>query len=220
MKTKQLLIAGLLGFGAWWYWKKSQSNESYFVDITDTLTNDLTDFGGFAVGKINDALTGTFMFTLSKAKNVNASMLQNSNVKAFLLMIRKGEGTLGANGYKMLFGGQLFASYADHPRIIVKKSGYTSSAAGAYQFLSKTWDETANVMGLTDFSPLNQDLGALGRIAIRGALDDVLAGRFELAVKKCAKEWASLPFSPYGQPTQTIAAARDFYKNNGGVEVA
>lgn len=220
MKTKQLLIAGLLGFGAWWYWKKSQSTENYFVDITDTIANDLTDFSGYAVGKIDDALTGTFMFTLSKAKNVNTSMLQNSNVKAFLLMIRKGEGTLGVNGYKMLFGGQLFNSFADHPRIIVKKSGYSSSAAGAYQFLSKTWDETAKVMGLADFSPINQDLGALGRIAIRGALDDVLAGRFELAVKKCAKEWASLPFSPYGQPTQTMTDARDFYKNNGGVEVA
>ena len=220
MNNKQLIVVGLLGFGAWWYWKKSQSNESYFVDITDTLSNDLTDFGGYAVGKINDALTGSFMFTLSKAKTVNAAMLQNSNIKAFLLMIRKGEGTLGPNGYKMLFGGQLFNSYVDHPRVIVKKSGYSSSAAGAYQFLSKTWDETAKVMGLVDFSPSNQDLGALGRIAIRGALDDVIAGRFELAVKKCANEWASLPFSKYGQPTQSITAARDFYKTNGGVEVA
>jgi len=36
----------------------------------------------------------------------------------------------------------------------------------------------------------------------------VKAGRFDAAVAKCAKEWASLPGSPYGQPVKTLDQAR------------
>jgi len=75
-------------------------------------------------------------------------------------------------------------------------------------------------MGLKDFSPASQDLAALGRIAARGALDDVLAGRFTLAISKINKEWASLPNSPYGQPTQTLTGALAVYQSNGGTMTA
>jgi len=143
-------------------------------------------------------------------------MLLIPNVKAMLAVIRKGEGTSDKNGYRRIFGGQLFNSFADHPRITVKKGGYTSSAAGAYQFLISTWDETRAKMGLRDFSPAAQDLAALGRIAARGALDDVIAGRFEAAIKKLNKEWASLPLSPYGQPVQTMQGAKNIYLANNG----
>ena len=71
-------------------------------------------------------------------------------------------------------------------------------------------------MGLRDFSPASQDLFAVGRIAARGALDDVLAGRFEKAIKKVANEWASMPFSPYGQPTISLSKAEGIYTDNGG----
>ena len=110
-------------------------------------------------------------------------------------------------------------SYADHPRITVNKSGYSSSAAGAYQFIISSWDETKTIMGLKDFSPANQDLAAVGRIMARGALDDVKAGRFEAALKKCAREWASLPGSPYGQPVISLETARSVYLSyNGGIQ--
>ena len=42
--------------------------------------------------------------------------MQNSNLQAFLAMIRQAEGTAGRDGYSMLFGGSLFDSFADHPR--------------------------------------------------------------------------------------------------------
>ena len=54
-------------------------------------------------------------------------------------------------------------------------------------------------------------------IGRRRALEDVRAGRFDAAVAKCAREWASLPGSPYGQPVKTIAQVRPVYENNGGV---
>jgi len=149
------------------------------------------------------------------------SALADSNVRAFLVMIRAGEGTSDEAGYRRHFGGKLFDSFADHPRIAITaglgKNKYTSTAAGAYQFLSRTWDECAKALKLPDFSPASQDLAAVFLIDRRKALDDVLAGRFDQAVAKCAREWASLPGSPYGQPVKTIEQARETYRIAGGV---
>ncbi len=142
------------------------------------------------------------------------------NVQAFLRVIRAGEGTAGADGYRTMFGGGLFESYADHPRVAVtaKLGGrlLTSTAAGAYQFLSRTWDEAAAALSLQDFSPASQDAAAVFLIRRRGALADVRAGRFDAAVSKLGREWASLPGSPYGQPTRTIEQARAVYESEGG----
>jgi len=147
--------------------------------------------------------------------------LASTNVRAFLVMIRHGEGTSDEDGYRRMFGGKLFDSFADHPRQVrtyaLKKGGtLTSSAAGAYQFLTRTWDGLVRQWGFEDFSPHNQDLGAIALILGRKALDDVIAGRFDAAVAKCNKEWASLPGSPYGQPTTTLAKAREIYEQAGG----
>ena len=146
--------------------------------------------------------------------------LDNPNVRAFLRMLRHGEGTAGEDGYRVMFGGGLFDSFADHPRkLITRKLGgtpITSTASGAYQFLSRTWDGLVKQYGFADFSPKNQDLGAVALIKGRKALDDVIAGRFEDAVRKCNREWASLPGSPYGQPVVTMARARQEYEAHGG----
>lgn len=147
-------------------------------------------------------------------------MTFSANLRAFLHMIRVGEGTADPDGYRRHFGGSLFDSFADHPRKVITagmgKKKYSSSAAGAYQFLTATWDECRAALGLPDFSPESQDKAAVYLIKRRGALEDVEAGRFEQAVKKCAKEWASLPGSPYGQPTKTMAQALATYKQAGG----
>ncbi len=151
-----------------------------------------------------------------------AEALENQNVKAFLATIRNGEGTSGPDGYRKLFGGKLFDGFVDHPRspqtYKLKGKPLTSTAAGAYQFLSRTWDGLVKKYRFPDFSPQSQDEGAIGLIIGRGALDDVVAGRFVSAVRKCNKEWASLPESPYGQPTVTMAVARAFYLAAGGTD--
>ena len=43
------------------------------------------------------------------------------------------------------------------------------------------------------------------------------AGRIEAAIAKCNREWASLPGSPYGQPTRTMAQALATYDAAGGM---
>ncbi|TMU72518.1 muramidase [Hydrogenophaga intermedia] len=135
-------------------------------------------------------------------------------------MIRRGEGTAGEDGYRTLFGGGLFTSFADHPRQRITRmlggKPITSTAAGAGQFLASTWDETARIMGLTDFTPASQDRAIVGRIAARGALDDAKAGRVDLALQKIAREWASMPGSPYGQPVISLATARGVFASAGG----
>ena len=177
----------------------------------------LSDAGGGLVDSVSD---GVAMLRLSLMRGLDPALLKNSNLKAFLKVIRTGEGTADAGGYNRLFGGGSFASFADHPRQVVCKTyaggRLCSSAAGAYQAIASTWDETKRIMGLADFSPGNQDLFALGRIAARGALDDVLAGRFESALSKVAREWASMPGSPYGQPTITLSKANAIYTAAGG----
>lgn len=138
--------------------------------------------------------------------------MQYPNVQAFLMLIRTGEGTANGNGYRTLYGGALFSDLSQHPDRAVTAGGITSTAAGAYQFLYKTWQG----LGLPDFSPANQDLGAVMLIKRRGALADVLAGRLDQAIAKCNKEWASLPGSPYGQPTLTLSRAYEKFAQWGG----
>ena len=139
-----------------------------------------------------------------------------ANVRAFLDMIAFAEGTAGPNGYRTLFGGQLFDSYAAHPRIFVPFRNTTSSAAGRYQMLARTWDTLAARLGLSDFSPDNQDAAAIELIRERGALNDVRAGRFELAVSKVRKIWASLPGAGYSQPEKNINTLVAAYLRAGG----
>lgn len=146
--------------------------------------------------------------------------LGNANLQAFLRMIRYAEGTASANGYRTLFGGRLFEGYEDHPRIAVTATiggkPVTSTAAGAYQILSRTWDDIKRAAGVSDFAPASQDRAAAALIRRRGALADVYAGRFSEAVRKCAREWASLPGSPYGQPRKTMDQVTAAYTGAGG----
>lgn len=178
--------------------------------------------GGFGwdafAGLDFSAVGGVFDTVQSEVSNMVSSVdsaLQDRNVQAFLTLIRTGEGTADVLGYSRLFGGKQFQGWADHPRVKVPFGNTYSTAAGAYQILSRTWDEIARQYSLPDFSPQSQDRAAVGLIKRRGALGDVLAGRFSVAIEKCAKEWASLPGSPYGQPTLTLAKAAQVIESQG-----
>lgn len=152
--------------------------------------------------------------------------LDNPNLHAFLAVIRAGEGTAGVNGYRTLFGGELFGSYIDHPniRFYEKKDEFIrngrkdfTTAAGAYQITFSTWKVAKAALNLPDFSPASQDAAAAWLIRRRGALRDACAGRLFTAISKCNREWASLPGSPYGQPTISNARAHRIYTAAGGV---
>lgn len=143
--------------------------------------------------------------------------LAHPNVQAFLAVIREGETNQTDTAYRMMFGGELFdAPPWQHPRRAITRNGITSTAAGAPQFLAKTWDGLVAQYGFEDFSPAMQDLGAIALIAGRKALDAVKGGRLDEALRLCAREWASLPGSPYGQPTLSKAKALAIFQQYGG----
>jgi muramidase (phage lysozyme) len=233
VKLYVLAAAGLIAWGAYTASRRMLDDGGDVIadeggqEVADSGSEWAPDDG--LIADAGDALTGAattareFIDTvsgglvkISAMRDIDSAVMNHPNVLAMLRVIRTGEGTADQDGYRRIFGGQLFQSFSDHPRITVSKGGYTSSAAGAYQFLASTWDETRNTMGLRDFSPSSQDIAAVGRIAARGALPDLIAGRFSRAVRKIAGEWASLPGSPYGQPTISETRARAVYASAGG----
>jgi len=149
----------------------------------------------------------------------------NDNLRAFLWAIRECEGTAADDGYQALFvypaPGRTFSSFADHPR---KKFSFNqtdgqqnwTTAAGAYQFIARTWDRLKAKLDLPDFSPESQDQAAAELIAEAGAMPDVKNGNLRAAIDKCAGVWASLPSSKYPQPTRTYAFAENAYLQSGG----
>lgn len=130
----------------------------------------------------------------------------SDNARRWLQTIRYAEGTAGPNGYSTTFGYQSFDPSKGHPRRVVRSGGYASDAAGAYQFLSTTWDAAARGAGVNPavMTPENQDRAALYLMRQRGVDPDQPISPDSVA--KLAPEWASLPTkagrSYYGQPVR------------------
>lgn len=136
------------------------------------------------------------------------------------------------NSYTQKFEGQVNKAYQwkDHPRLAIVAnitSGVTgqsravpSTAAGAYQFLSSTWDSCARALELKDFTEASQDKAAIYLLKNVGALDNVKKGEFTKAIAKTKRIWASLPGSPYDQNPKSFNVALQYYKQGGGTFVA
>ncbi|MFW1943481.1 glycoside hydrolase family 104 protein [Acinetobacter guillouiae] len=131
------------------------------------------------------------------------NLLNNSNVRKMLDLIAQTEGVKW--GYNTLFGNQKIDNLSAHPNLKKQftqtngKTNYTT-AAGRYQFIKPTWDGLVSQLGLKDFSPRSQDIGAIALLAENGALPYVLKGDYKTAVRKSGGTWASLPSSNYAQP--------------------
>lgn len=143
--------------------------------------------------------------------------LQNPNMRKMLDLIANTEGV--KHGYNTLFGNERINNLSQHPNIkkeFRQTDGKTNvtTAAGRYQFLNGTWNSLARRYKLNDFSPRNQDLGAVALIAGRGALNDVLRGNYQAAVRKLGEEWASLPSSPYAQGKRSWNDVNRFLGNS------
>lgn len=156
-----------------------------------------------------------------------------TNLRAFLSSIAKHESSVGPDGYLMLYGGGHFTDFSDHParlgwpgvrlpdeqcRAAGFKPGCVSTAAGRYQITRGTLIELENDgVQVPDFSPASQDTLALALIQKCGALEDVQEGRFDAAIEKCRKRWASMPGANYKQREHALDKWRDAYASAGGV---
>lgn len=161
-----------------------------------------------------------------------ADMLRNQ--AAFLSLIQWSEGTAQhPDPYRVCFGAcHLIADLSDHPAItgewhgerlpddMCRKAGFgpgcVSTAAGAYQLIKPTWRGIRERLRLPDFGPESQDRAALYLIGNCGALEDVYAGRVQIAIAKCAREWASLPGNSAGQPQRRKDDLVAVFERHGG----
>ena len=126
------------------------------------------------------------------------------------------------DGYNILVGSTpgmpiLFGSYDDHPRRMMHVFGVRSTAAGRYQILARIFDHYKSLLGLKDFCPSSQDAIAIQMIKERGALKLIEAGKFQDAIRRIRKIWASLPGAGYGQNENDMDRLLMAYVKSGGV---
>lgn len=118
----------------------------------------------------------------------------SKNEQDFLDVISKAEGmsNYGNNGYNTLFGGSQFSDYSDHPRQYFDHNGTRTSAAGRYQITAQSWDDAVKALGLTDFSPANQDKAALWLAQRAGQGENIRNGNITRAANGLRQVWTCL----------------------------
>ncbi len=106
------------------------------------------------------------------------------NVRAFLKLLRFAENRPRDDDelYYRLFGGGTFTDTRAHPNKLVTIGKYSSTAAGAYQLLYKTWLRAKQDGVVADFSPASQDTIAFEKLRSHLARQDVCDGEVESAI--------------------------------------
>lgn len=145
----------------------------------------------------------------AKAQQLYKLLQTNENYTRALNALKAAEGTSKYDDpYRVAFGGRRISDLSAHPEKLYTfrqtdgKINQTS-AHGAYQFLTKTWKGAQNALGLPDFSQKSQDIAALYLMQQRGSFPEIEKGDVAGWAYKNRNEWASLPASPYAQPTRS-----------------
>ncbi|MBL7559914.1 peptidoglycan DD-metalloendopeptidase family protein [Olleya sp. YSTF-M6] len=135
-----------------------------------------------------------------------------ARVRAFMRMLRVGEGSVGEKGYTTSYGHQTMTDLSKHPETVY----LGSSAAGAYQMLRETyWTLQGYIVkdhkkvgepiparnliakyNIPDFSALSQDKLCIIYMKHheKGLIKLLAEGQIEKAIRtKASKIWASLP---------------------------
>lgn len=161
----------------------------------------------------------------------------NSNLNAFLRLIRWAEGTeLAPDPYRVTYGYQhTLVDLSDHPAITGEwaglrladkycrkaglKPGCRSTAAGAYQIIKPTWVglRKHSPKLLPDFSATSQDRAACLLLEDCKALAAIEKGEIRTAIERASGTWASLPGSKSGQPQKVLSQLIVRFSRFGGV---
>lgn len=193
-----------------------------FVGFEQALSQAVGNATGRALGSGGRRRGGD----AARLRDFAERMLERPEIQAAIDAIGKGEGTFqnGQRIYNKIFGGRRVGLTPEHPQIYVPftdpRTGKrtTSSAAGVGQFLAKTWRGVDASLGGLDFnSPHDQLLGMVELMRQRGMITPLLNGQTRQAFRNGKDEWASLPGSPYKQPTQNESKMLAFYQQRLGL---
>lgn len=206
-----LALIGVVTGGAAWY--AARRNQIAAGGVVDAVNSDWQGVADMVM-----ELPGFNRIRMANMAEVDQSLVDHPNVVAMLRVVRQGESSQSDVAYSMIVGGGRFSDFSDHPRQYRTINGARTSAAGAHQITATTWGDVQPAMHLPDFSPRSQDIAALGRIAYRGALPDVLAGRLSDAVAKLRNEWTSLPGAAEQNRMQSMEISRQIFAAYGGQE--
>lgn len=148
-------------------------------------------------------------------------------VQQMLTLLSRTEGTYDAKNPYAVYGGKRenqLTSFADHPRdagrwTFKDNSGRQmgSTAAGRYQIIKKTWDGVSRQYGIKDFSPMSQDLAAIGLMVNSGVMPLILKGDIRGAASRLGGVWASLPSSRYNQAKRSDSEFNQMLAASTGV---
>lgn len=212
-------VCGAAQTTLFWYDSQDSASGRLIYEGTQVTVNEFSsrgfakiDYNGTKFWMWNDYLCPVDPNVPSSGPG--GSIPKNTPKGAFLSMLAYAEGT--NDSYNVIFGFETFSSYAEHPRRVVCSYGLCSDAAGRYQMLSTTWDGARAALGLPDFSPGSQDQAGLYLMRNRGVANAdrrLNWDEFSAAVYKLNAEWASLPGSPYGQPTKSMKDLWDKYNS-------
>ena len=145
--------------------------------------------------------------------------------KALHDVLAYAEGTrdYSRDGYDVMYSFKLFGSCTSHPNQCLKFGRTCSTAAGRYQFLTRTWNGAKSARSLSSFEPANQEraaeylIGTVRKVTI--PQDRALtAAEFTNMTSKLSYEWASLPPGRYGQPKRSEAVLRADYCRLAGCD--
>lgn len=113
--------------------------------------------------------------------------LHDPRVRAFLNTIASFE---SSNRYNVRYDasrtGATFDDFSRHPNVAVPLGdGRVTTAAGAYQITNTTWNTVGvGQLGLTDFTPLSQDLAAAQLLRNAGATQALLNNDINTAIMR------------------------------------
>jgi muramidase (phage lysozyme) len=113
------------------------------------------------------------------------------NITATLDLIAYAEGA----DYDVIYTGERFSDFSEHPDRVLCARGICSSAAGRYQFLTPTWQRLQNKLNLPDFSPASQDKAAIELLKECGGYGSAVRGEVKGVADRCWGTWASLKSS-------------------------
>lgn len=140
------------------------------------------------------------------------ALVNDYRIRAALNTIAWAEGTYysHSSGYGMLFGGGEFNFNKPHPNIHFPFRGTTTTAAGRYQFLNKTWYVLQGDKPMTRF---NQDAAAVMLLQQCKVVDKILSGDTSwINDPRVGGIWASFPNNTYRQRPKSYSQLVKVYK--------